>query len=89
MKNREKERLKKQKYRAKLALMKNKTNNSTKSIKKKKNALRRQARKYGKTIAKLEDEKSFLKKFTENIKSCTFKKQVSSKPSNSGHFIPS
>ena len=32
MKNREKERLKKQKYRAKLALMKNKTNNSTKSI---------------------------------------------------------
>ena len=36
MKNREKERLKKQKYRAKLALMKNKTNNSTKSIKKKK-----------------------------------------------------
>ena len=40
--------------------MKNKTNNSTKSIKK--NALRRQARKYGKTIAKLEDEKKFLKK---------------------------
>ena len=34
MKNREKERLKKQKYRGKLALMKNKTNNSTKSIKK-------------------------------------------------------
>ena len=60
MKNHEKERLKKQKYRAKLALMKNKTNNSTKSIKK--NAFRQQASKYGKTIAKLKMKKSFLKK---------------------------
>ena len=34
MKNHEKERLKKQKYRAKFALIKNKTNNSTKLIKK-------------------------------------------------------
>ena len=47
--------------------MKNKTKNSTKSIKK--NALRQQARKYGKMIAKLGDEKKFLK--TNSLKTST------------------
>ena len=59
--------MKKQKYRAKLALMKNKTNDSTKSVKK--NALRQQARKYGKTIVKLGDEKKFLE--TNSLKTST------------------
>ena len=80
MKNHEKERLKKQKYRAKLALMKDKTNNSTKSIKK--NALRRLARKYSKTIAKLEDEKKFLKKnsLKTSTPACSKNRLVVSQP---------